>query len=92
MPEFRTVDGVIRFLISITGHDDLFEMLTRLQSDSGLKAIKRLTVPLPTIHDPQAARVALKIIETLTVISKACTSIPVRYNEESRCFGFVRVS
>ena len=76
MPEFRTVDGVTRFLIAITEHGDPFEMLTRLQSDSGLKAIKRLTVPLPNIHDPQAAHVALKIIEALTVISKACTSIP----------------
>jgi hypothetical protein len=75
MPEFRAVDGVNRFLISITGHDDLFEMLTRLQSDSGLKAIKRLTVPLSSIHDPQAAHVALKIIEALTVISRACTRI-----------------
>jgi hypothetical protein len=71
MPEFKTVDGVTRFLIAITEHDDPFEMLTRLQSHSGLKAIKRLTVPLPSIHDPQAAHVALKIIEALTVISKA---------------------
>ncbi len=76
MPEFRTVDGVIRFLIAITDHDDPIEMLTRLQSDSGLKAIKRLTVPLSNIHEPQAAHVALKIIEALTAISKACTSIP----------------
>ena len=71
MPEFRTVDGVTRFLIAITEHDDPFEMLTRLQSDSGLKAIKRLTVPLPSIHEPQAAHVAMKIVEALTVISKA---------------------
>jgi hypothetical protein len=50
-------------------------MLTRLQSDSGLKAIKRLTGPLPNLHEPQAAHVALKIIEALTVISKACARI-----------------
>jgi hypothetical protein len=64
------------FLIAITDHDDPFEMLTRLQSDSGLKAIKKLTVPLPNTHEPHAAHAALKIIETLTVISKACTNIP----------------
>ncbi len=76
MPEFQTVTDVTRFLIAITEHDDPFEMLMRLQSDSGLKAIKRLAVPLPNIHDPQAAHVALKTIEALTVISKACISIP----------------
>ncbi len=75
MPEFRTVNDITRFLIAITEHDDPFEMLTRLQSDSGLKAIKRLTVPLPNMHEPRAAHVALKIIEALTGTSKACTSI-----------------
>jgi hypothetical protein len=69
MPEFRTVDGVTRFLIAITEHDDPFEMLTRLQSDFGLRAIKRLILPLPNIHEPQAAHVTLKIIEALSVIS-----------------------
>jgi hypothetical protein len=75
MPEFMTVEDVTRFLIAITEHDDPFEMLTRLQCDSGLKAIKRLTVPLPSIHDPQTAHVALKIIQALTVISQACARI-----------------
>ncbi len=40
MPEFMTVDGVIKFLIAISDHDDPFEMLAPLQGDSGLKAIK----------------------------------------------------